>query len=70
MKYSLLTINDDGKTGYWMQDHIGTIESAKETAKMIESVNSNKITVGVFNDVATVVPFLQLFQLNMVEGIS
>lgn len=34
-------------SGYWLQDHIGTVETAKKVAGATEEVNSNKIDVAV-----------------------
>jgi hypothetical protein len=49
--YSLLTIhrtNADGTIdGAWLQDHIGTVESARSRADTTEAVNSHAISVAV-----------------------
>jgi len=53
MRFSLINISSeqDGKvSGYWIQNHIGTLESAKKVAKETEAVNSNKINVAVVEE--------------------
>lgn len=62
MKFSLLNVyrtNADGTVdGYWIQDHIGTIETAKEMARKTEAANSNKIQVAVVQQVPSPVAIL------------
>ena len=49
MKYKLLnlnSINEDGTVnGTWIQDHIGTLETAKRVAEETMAANSYKIYV-------------------------
>lgn len=49
--YSLLTVhhtNEDGTIdGAWLQDHIGTVASARARADATEATNSRSITVAV-----------------------
>lgn len=51
MTFSLMSVfkkNSDGTIqGNWIQDHIGTLETAIETAKATEATNGNKIDVAV-----------------------
>jgi hypothetical protein len=42
----------------WIQDHIGTLETAKEKARQTEAANSYKITVAVVPKVNSPVPLL------------
>jgi len=56
MKFSLVVVEasrGETVTGNWLQGHIGTLESAIESAQRTEIVNSNKIDVAVVNEVAT-----------------
>lgn len=65
MIFSLInvsTISKEGKVvGYWIQDHIGTLESAKQCALETEQANSNRITVVVTNQVNSSVPALNFW---------
>ena len=51
MTYSLITVHVRAPggyvSGYWVQDHIGNLESAKETAVRTELANSNKVEIAV-----------------------
>ena len=59
MKYSLINVVREYEgmvDGVWMQDHIGTIESASEAARATERANSNRITVAVVEDLGLSCP--------------
>ncbi len=61
MIFSLINVSsekDNKVSGYWIQNHIGTLESAKKVAKETEKVNSNKIDIAVVEEVSSVVPAL------------
>lgn len=61
MKFSLVTVSQrtgDTFSGYWLQNHVGTLETATAKARRTEEVNGHKITVGVIAEVASVVPML------------
>ena len=61
MKYSLINVAgiQHGKIyGYWLIDHIGTLDSAIECAIATEKVNSNKIDVAVVDQVTGPCPNL------------
>lgn len=63
-KFSLITVSSEKDgfiTGYWIQDHVGTLETAKAAAIATEKVNSNKIDVAVVEQVSTTVPLLHNF---------
>jgi len=50
MKFSLIDITDQSGSfisGYWLQDHVGTLASVIKAARATEATNSNKITVAV-----------------------
>lgn len=53
MKFSLVNVEkQEGKfvDGTWMQNHIGTLETATGKARATEKANSNRITVAVVED--------------------
>lgn len=56
MKFSLIQIyktNPDGTiNGVWLQNHIGTIETAKQRALATEKANSNIFEVGVVEELS------------------
>jgi len=59
MKYSLVNVDkelDGMVSGVWLQDHIGTLESAIENAIATEQANSNRITVAVVEDLGLWIP--------------
>lgn len=51
MIFSLINVSkihkDGTVSGNWLQDHIGTLESAIQKAINIEAVNSNKIDIAI-----------------------
>lgn len=50
MKFSLLSVHradGDMIEGVWLQDHIGTLESATVAAQRTEAANSHRIDVAV-----------------------
>lgn len=54
MRYSLINIvnEKDGLIdGVWLQNHIGTLETAEKAARNTEKANSNRIIVGVVEDI-------------------
>jgi len=54
MKYSLLQVKkEEGQivTGTWIQDHIGTIETARQAARDTENANGGHIKVAVVLEV-------------------
>jgi len=56
MKFSLIGVqkrNSNGTIdGNWIQNHVGTLESAIQTATATEAVNGNKIDIAVVDEVA------------------
>jgi hypothetical protein len=54
MKYSLISM----KSKAWIQNHIGTLETATAAAIATEKANSNKIDVGVMEQTAEIMPYL------------
>jgi hypothetical protein len=54
MKFSLINIIEQSGnlvSGYWIQDHIGTLASATAKAHELEATNSNKIDVAVVAEI-------------------
>jgi hypothetical protein len=50
MIFSLINVRTqvgEQVSGMWIQDHIGTLESARLVAKRTEAVNGHRITVAV-----------------------
>ena len=69
MKFSLINVvasKNNKVSGYWVQNHIGTIESAKQKAIHTEAANSNRITVAVVEEVNTTTPMLHYFE-NLIK---
>jgi hypothetical protein len=66
MKFSLISVTlmgDDGRvSGYWVQNHIGTLETAQQRARDTEATNSNKITICIVDEVNTTVPMGMFFE--------
>lgn len=61
MKFSLVNVsNDNGEVvdGVWMQNHVGSLESATQRARDTEAVNSSHggITVAVVDDLGYALP--------------
>ena len=61
MKYSLINVAgiQYGKIyGYWVVNHVGTLDSATELAIATEKVNSNKLDIAVVDEVTGPCPNL------------
>jgi hypothetical protein len=61
MKFSLINITEQSGTlvsGYWLQDHIGTLASAREAARATEAANGNRISVAVVAELSSTTPAL------------
>jgi len=59
MKFSLINVDKQSSefiNGVWMQDHIGTLETASKKARDIEKVNLNRIIVAVVKDLNVSTP--------------
>jgi len=53
MKFSLINVDKQSGEfvdGVWIQDHIGTLETAVKKAKDTEKTNGNRIIVAVVED--------------------
>ena len=63
-KFSLINVmkEEDGLvSGYWLQDHVGTLETAKVAASETAKANSNKIDVAVVEQLYNTAPMLDYF---------
>lgn len=61
MKFSLINVFESHGTlvsGNWLQDHIGSLATAREAARATEAANGNKITVAVVDDIPGVCKIL------------
>lgn len=61
MKFSLINVTKEENglvDGYWMQNHVGTLETAMLRAKGTEEANSNRITVAIVDDIGRTNPHL------------
>lgn len=61
MKFSLINIAEQSGpliSGYWVQNHVGTLESARKVARATEAANSNKIEVAVVTELSSTTPAL------------
>jgi hypothetical protein len=61
MKFSLINIVESSGvlvSGYWLQDHIGTLTSAHEAARVTEAANGSKIIVAVVAELSSTTPAL------------
>jgi hypothetical protein len=64
MKYSLINIygTESGKVwGSWLQDHMGTLKSAKEAARETEIANGGKINIAIVEAVSSPVAALEIY---------
>jgi hypothetical protein len=64
MKFSLINIVEQSGpliSGYWLQDHIGTLASAREAARATEAANHSKIEVAVIAEVSSTIPALGFY---------
>jgi hypothetical protein len=65
MKLSLLTVyrtQPDGTVdGHWLQNHVGTIESALAAAARTNAVNGNRLDIAIVEEVPSPVPMLDFW---------
>lgn len=71
MKFSLITVCEgfptpaylpgDRVSGYWIQNHVGTLETAQTRARRIEEVNGGRIHVAVVDEIPSSVPCLNFW---------
>jgi hypothetical protein len=65
VKFSLINfIESSGPlvSGYWLQNHVGSLASAREAARATEAANSNKITVAVVVELSSTSPALSYWR--------
>jgi len=64
MKLSLINVVESSGplvSGTWVQNHVGTRDSAREVARATEAANSNKITVAVVPELSSTAPALGFY---------
>jgi len=64
MKFSLINVVEQSGplvSGTWIQNHVGTLDSAREAARATETANSNKITVAVVHELSSTAPALGFY---------
>jgi hypothetical protein len=64
MKFSLINIAESSGllvSGTWLQNHVGTLASAREAARATEAANSNKIEVAVVAELSSTTPALGFY---------
>ena len=67
MTFSLINVtseNENGVSGYWLQDKIGTLEEAKQLAQETNFINGGKLDIAVTPAVNSTVPALD-FHKNL-----
>ena len=65
MKYSLINIVESSGqliSGYWVQNHVGSLASAREAARATELANHNRITVAVVAEFSSTTPALSYWR--------
>jgi hypothetical protein len=65
MKFSLINITESHGSlvsGYWLQNHVGSLASAREVARATEATNGNKITVAVVPELSSTTPALSYWR--------
>ena len=64
MKFSLINIIEQSGSlisGYWVQNHVGTLVSARAAARATEAANHNKIDVAVVAELSSTTPALGFY---------
>ena len=65
MKFSLVNVYADNGAmvdGYWLQNHIGTIDTARERARGLEAANGNRIKVAVVDEIPSSRPEMNFWR--------
>jgi hypothetical protein len=61
MKFSLINVAEQSGSlvsGSWLQNHIGTLASAREAARATETANNNRIEVAIVAEISSTTPAL------------
>ena len=61
MIFSLIIVSKEKNgivEGYWMQDHIGTLESAQKLADETNEINGNSLNIAIVEQLNSTVPIL------------
>ena len=73
MKFSLINVSrqtGDRVSGNWIQDHIGTLDSATAAAQRTEAVNGNRIVVAVVDELPSVRDFGPFDNLRRLDRVT
>jgi len=65
MKFSLINIVEQSCSlvfGSWLQDHVGSLTSAREVARATGATNSHRIIVGVVAELSSTTPALGFYK--------
>jgi hypothetical protein len=64
IQYSLINVTKEKNnsiSGYWIQDHTGTIETVKDLANRTLLANNNRIKIAIIKQVPNTTPLLDYF---------
>lgn len=64
MKFSLINVAEQSGplvSGYWLQNHVGTLATAREAARATEDANHGKIIVAVVAELSSPTPALGFY---------
>jgi hypothetical protein len=64
-KFSLITVHErrgNLVSGNWVQNHVGTLETAKQKARHTEEANNNKIEIAVVDELPSSIPALTYWE--------
>ena len=63
-KFSLINISSEKNgyvSGYWIQDHIGNLESANVLVSETNIANNNKLNIAIVEEISSTVPGLSIY---------
>jgi hypothetical protein len=63
-KFSLINISSEKNgyvSGYWIQDHIGNLESANVLVSETNKANNNKLNIAIVEKISSTVPGLSFY---------
>ncbi len=61
MKFSLINVMEEKEnlvSGYWIQNHIGNLKTAKKLKEETNAVNSNKLNIAIVNELTSTTPMM------------
>jgi hypothetical protein len=63
-KFSLINVSSEKNgyvSGYWIQDHIGNLESANVLVSETNKANNNKLNIAIVEEISSTVPGLSIY---------